>query len=511
MIRLMVVDDEYFVRRGVIDSIEWGAYDIEVCGEAASGEEALEHIPQLSPDIMLVDIRMSGMDGLTLVATLAASHPAIKCIILSGHGEFAYAQKAIVLGVSEYLLKPIGAEELVRSVLRVKGQLDMASQKNADYDAINRNTPLLPWNVERKPLPMDTSFFRVFLFTLDDVTNRTRFGLASRADILLECKRCAEEHLQAQHLNYILTTKYQELFIVMLNYEQQGAPISLIIEGLCKQLLEDGLIISVGYGKEVQGYRQISTAYNSAFAALSGRLSHPPGAILSADTASQQLQRPYFYNSDIDCRFKQELAICQAFGQCDPSFADLVGQLVDDTYAAGNLEAAITAGLRIGIVCSCLLNSGELNAGARQALGSQLHQPNLSCQPAFRQWLHLLCCQLLEAATAERNSKYRSTVERVLEYIKEHYSENISLNMISELVYVTPNYLSKIFKEATGTNFKDWLIAYRIERSKELLLNPTVKMYEVSQRVGYTEYKHFAKLFKRITGVSATDFRARCK
>ena len=123
MLKLMIVDDEYFVRKGIIESISWAEYDVEICGEASDGSHALSLLPDLRPDCILTDIRMGEMDGLSFIEEARKLLPDTIFVILSGYDDFEYARKAISLGVSEYLLKPVGAEELIKVIRKIQEKL----------------------------------------------------------------------------------------------------------------------------------------------------------------------------------------------------------------------------------------------------------------------------------------------------------------------------------------------------------------------------------------------------
>lgn len=124
MYRVMIVDDEKYIRRSIINRVEWGKYGLEVVGEAADGEEAYAGVQLYQPDIILVDIRMPVLDGLGLIKLLAEEHSQIRVIILSAYQDFSYAKKAIQLGVEDYLLKPIDELELEQVLLKIIKELD---------------------------------------------------------------------------------------------------------------------------------------------------------------------------------------------------------------------------------------------------------------------------------------------------------------------------------------------------------------------------------------------------
>ena len=147
MIRLMIVDDEEEIRNGIQNVIQWEANDIIVCGEAANGKEALKLIEELSPDVLLLDIRMPVMGGIELLETIASKNLPVKSIILSGYDDFSYAQNALKLGASDYLLKPCRPEEIIKTVLKVKNIIEDENKKKEAYSHLkaefNKVLPVL--------------------------------------------------------------------------------------------------------------------------------------------------------------------------------------------------------------------------------------------------------------------------------------------------------------------------------------------------------------------------------
>ena len=127
--KVFLVEDEIVTREGIRDNVDWKAHGFEFCGEAPDGEMALPAIHSTCPDVLITDIKMPFMDGLQLCKIVRQRWPSIKTIILSGHDEFEYAQQAIELGVTEYLLKPLGAQDLHRALCRLAAQLDQEREE----------------------------------------------------------------------------------------------------------------------------------------------------------------------------------------------------------------------------------------------------------------------------------------------------------------------------------------------------------------------------------------------
>ncbi len=153
MYKLLIVDDETEILEGLRTIIDWENNGITLCGEACNGIVALEMIHQLSPDIMIMDIRMPLLDGLELLARISQNNLPVKCIILSGYDDFYYAQKAIDLKAANYLLKPCRPNDILEAVLKVKAELVEERQQEALFhkykQQFQENPPALKENTNK--------------------------------------------------------------------------------------------------------------------------------------------------------------------------------------------------------------------------------------------------------------------------------------------------------------------------------------------------------------------------
>ena len=140
--RIMLVDDEEEVRKAIIRKMDWERLGFTVVADAENGEDALEKLEQLEqmePDVIMTDIRMPYMDGLTLTARIREKYPFMKVLIFSGYDDFEYAQQAIKLNVTEYILKPVNGQELTKILKRVRISLDEEIEHRRNIDALREN------------------------------------------------------------------------------------------------------------------------------------------------------------------------------------------------------------------------------------------------------------------------------------------------------------------------------------------------------------------------------------
>lgn len=501
----MIVDDEYFVRRGIIESIDWNKYDIEICGEASNGLEALELLEEVNPDCILTDIKMGEMDGLEFIAHARKKHSDIIFIILSGYDDFEDARKAITLGVSEYLLKPIGAEELIQTIMKVKEKLAKSNEQAQKHTSSLQNSVMLTWNTpDNTTLSMDHSYFRVFTFHIDKTDGPSMVEISANTICGI-----VKEYLNLAKVNHIVKYSDGNFFIVMLNYRKPSEDFSGFLECFTEYLqTKEKVTIIIGCGEEYMGYHNINQSYNHAFGALGYHYIAKSPAIVFSDQVPESLLRNYMYNPELQ-NLKNEIKILSnLFQLTDEQFHSRLTSLIKKI----TLNSVVSENIKTIFFKLYFMNLNQLHCPV-DAILRHLH---LSCLSDFDSIFSpsVLCSQMeklyseiTEFENTRTDDVYQDLIEAILQYVSAHYGEDISLKVLSQKVHITPNYLSKVFKETLGINFKEWLTQYRIEKSKELLLDPSLKVYEIGTMVGFSDYKHFASVFKKYTGCSAKEYR----
>lgn len=510
MLKLMIVDDEFFVRRGIVDSIDWNAYDIMVCGEAADGVEALSSISELQPDIILTDIKMGKMDGLEFIFESQKILPRAKFIILSGHDDFEYARRAISLGVSEYLLKPIGAEELIASVTKLKESIQNEKTVQDARKSSLQDNLMFSWNIPQAPLPLETSWFQVFMLSVDNAKELSvhTISLPTNANIS-NITILVQDYFTLSNINHIVKRVYDNVYVIVLNYAQPQSDFSSVTECLREYMLKEcGAQITLGIGRQYQGYYKINDSYNEAFSALGYKYAFPISSDIKFELVPAYFVYPYMHNANLK-RFKKDIQnFIKAFETDSASYDKLEEQLF---LKIGQQEISLkdvkTLCLKLCILGLNTLDNKAYQTAERRRISLLMNLEQLTALIEIRQRMHQIFSIVQEVSQTTLYGNYQNIVDIVIHYVHSHYSENVSLYLLAQIVHVTPNYLSRIFKETVGENFKEWLTRYRIERSKDLLVDSSLKMYEIAALSGFSDYKHFSSIFKKQTGCSAKEYR----
>lgn len=400
MYRVLLVDDEPIICRGLRETIEWDSLGLEISGEAHNGTEALALICANQPHILITDIRMPGMDGIGLIKAVRELGIPIRIIILSGFSDYAFLKEAIRLSVDGYLLKPIDNDELISNLAGL----------------VN--------NIEKEALRA-TQLYQGIELLRSNTLNRLVTNTIGRGEF--------EE--KASFLDMSLTAERYLCAVCFLENENGGMP---------------------GYGEP-----------NAAFG----------------------LQQ-----------------ICNALvKEGDYTFIDAKNRVV--LLLSGGREDDMAAAA-----------AGMLEHVTRQAQ-EHLHKPIVTSVGIIASTAEDICISY--HAAAERIDREKSTLEgeqlegrwnkavdRTLAYIASHYHEALSLKQVANVCEINTSYLGQIFRKATGESFTNYVNRFRIEKAKQLLFNSSMKVYEVAEKVGFTDYHYFLKIYKKVTGNLPTETRS---
>lgn len=402
MLKILLVDDEPTVRKGILTCIDWDKHGFAIVGEANNGAVALEKALLLKPHIILSDICMPVMDGIKLVEHLKEQLPDSKVIIMSGYDEFEYAKSLMKMKVTDYLLKPVAEEELIEVLNKLAKEIADEELKRSKMETTNK---LLCEN-----LPQIKSRFMKKI--LDGSLPGSRFS--KWTDIIKvqpEPDRC----------NYAILLMALDNFGVITN----------------KISAEEQDLYNFAAANIVE---EIINQTASGFLSYHG-LEHFTGLI--------------FVNREHSCDLDQ------------------INQLI-----AVSLKKYLNQRAFI-VIGEPVADMTDIPRSYHEALG-------LINEKMFK--------------------GKRTIIQIALRYIEENYDKDISLAAVAKAAYVTPNYLSRVFKEEMNANFVDWLNQVRIGKAKDLLAFTGLKTYEIAEKVGYKDYKYFSAMFKKLTGYSPKDY-----
>lgn len=532
---IILVDDEEEVRKSIIKQIGWEAAGFKVVGDAENGEDALEKIEALEPDVVLTDIRMPYMDGLALAEKIRQRYPSMKVVIFSGYDDFEYAQKAIKLNVTEYILKPVNVEELTSILKRIKSNLDEEIEEKRNVNRLRENY--------RKSLPMireqffndivrrslDDDFIesklkeyeipirgaRKWMIAAIDVekndgrSNPTLSFHEEQELIPISVMQIVKEKMSS-YCRYALFQSIAEAGMVVVAALDGGQTTTGLIDVLgdiCKEarrILEVPVTIGIGHGC-VQ-LSNIGDSYRSAVEALGYKTVVGSGSTI--------------YIGDMEPVGGGKL---EFDGMDEADFISAVKFGPDEKIEAvaarisGKLESARVHYRQQQVYVFGILNTiiqmiQQYDLDLEEILGSELEYLSVAEKVQKREefggWLRKTAGKMHEAINQERDLTTRQVIQQAKQYIMDNYQNpDLSVEMICRHLHMSPAYFSTVFKKETGQAYTAYLTEIRLNKAVELLNKTDDKTYVIASKVGYQEQNYFSYVFKKKYGVSPTKFR----
>lgn len=532
MIKVLIVDDEEGQRSGLIRHVDWNAYEMVVTGEAESARQALELAADNPPDLMISDIRMPGADGLELCRSMRELNHALRIIMVSGYEKFEYAKTAIDIGIDAYLVKPIDFSQLAEVLDQVKHSFFSHLQKQEEDSQLREKL--------REFLPFARqNFLHELIYghagTEEDIRKRSRYlqmfemevshaVLIVNRDSSERLPSASEENRELEHLKirkiaqHALGDILEEVhtsrgdMILIVRCPVQSSPNRILEQRLERfhQEVENelGCKINIGIGPAVESLQEIVDSFRLAQRAIQQRLLIGSGQIIYWYDIGEKKIWPGS-GVEIERSVKDILKSLQQGdgGSIDETFRLIIHKLIE----SDSITETETGCICMELVSSAIRIIGEMSESLRQDFDSEkeLWKRLLSCNGTLQmlQETKKILIQFCDLIAERKNSRHRSIIQIALEYIGEHYREDISLQDAAEKVYLSPSYLGTLLRVELKQSFTEYLTRLRIEKAKELLKDPQYKLYEISEHVGYQNPAYFSNIFKRYTGLSPKDFR----
>lgn len=527
MLKVIIVDDEMLVRIGIKSTICWEDYGFTVIAEASSGEEALQKIRELRPDVLLTDIRMPKMDGIELLKQIEAEQIPIESIIMSCYNEFELVRSAMKYGASDYLLKlSFKEEELLavlervrKKILARRGQTALSPQ--TDSHALREQLARLLLEGGASPEQMD----RLAAGLNFCVHFSNMAVLILSADPAFSASGLQYEPLDTQTQQLILNMVHDQLsghlcgnilplqeprdhFLVLLNPGLDLLQMANNITGRLRKYLN--LPFSVGILDysccEADGLRQLPQQL-TAFASL--RYIKGPGGIHSlGGPPSQYPPRQQ--------RLKASRWLSDIHGIADfpkiPEIIRAVSAQMCSQHLSRDACQQIFTEMFYHLSAFFQTYGGNIN-GLNEMCGFPLANRLSSLQflSDAEEWFRVYAV-LAERYWQECCSQWkRSDILSAVHYIQNNYQKPISANTAAKEVGISSAYFSTLFKQETGLSFTEYLTEFRMEKARQLLEDKSIYIYEIGDRVGYPDPNYFCKVFKRCTGMSPAAYRKKSK
>ena len=534
---MLIVDDEEMTRQGLVRLLAGSQLGLEVVGEADDGATALPLLEKLRPDILFTDVKMARMDGLALAKHARERYPDLEIVFLSGYSEVDYVRSAMRVGAFDYILKPVNFEELEQCFHRVIQRLEekRRSRENMQklQDWIHAELPVmqerfllsvlkgqapsgerLQAQLEKLQLPKDRPFSTAAMI-LDPDEGALDSCKAFRNDwpllsVALKniCNEIVQEQFQGLSIDDPFASK--RLVLVLFLYEEGDPSEALMrlgeqIKAVVKKYLE--LRVSLGVGSVVDSLQRLKESYTLASQALKHRLYLGGEMVipynLSLAPEGDPSEEKLTSGSLRSLLLEEDEGKWKAW--VDEQFSHLVRlRSTDITFYRNVISRYI---FEVYGVLREQMGEGEEGTLSQQSILDQLfHSETLE---QMRELLLQYGSNVRDLIRLKNDSATIGMIQQVQKTIRERYSENLTINELAAQVYLTPTYLCLLFRQVTGTTINRYLTNVRMEKAKELLMDLSNKLYDVSYAVGYMNPSYFSRQFKKYVGCLPSEYRNR--
>lgn len=511
MNRIVIVDDEQFVRKGIIALVDWEKINYHVAGEANNGEDALELILDEKPDVVLTDIRMPVFDGLKLiekVKELAIKVP--KFIIISGYNDFEYAQRAVRLGVTDFILKPIDKDELEKTFM------DLTPVIEREYLEERANQRFVNFSLYQRIIAEGNEPTRQELAVLtEDINKRNCYLIIDIRENPLSDK--ADEQISRAISDFI-----GDPYVFIHPFEHDHFGVILQEKHLPQNINEVTWFLSrLKSHLEKELGNQVFLFAGEVESGLDGLLKSYQTALITSERRYIQLDdHPLMYNEDIGRNHEENkpldyqliTELIEKIEENKPKdIRKQVDRWVDEVQETGTSVDSVKMFLfqlekKIESTIHKLVGE-EDSENELDSLVELFEQKKTLAE--LRQDLEVYVLSAGEIICRLSKERYNGDIYKVKRYINKHYNENLTLKRIAGKFFMNPVYLGQLFKKTYGVYFKDYLLEVRIEKAKQILRQTDMRIYEVAEQVGFGSPDYFVTQFEKMEGSTPSKYRQR--
>ena len=532
MLKIFLAEDEYVVREGIKNNVDWSGHGYEFVGEASDGELAFPMIQRLKPDIVITDIKMPFMDGLELSRLIKKEFPWMEIIILSGYAEFEYAKEAISIGVAHYLTKPISGDDLLKEIDGLAVKIEEKKQERGLREKYMREMAEMSTE-ERRKLFTHMVTGDISLTELLEMADGLEMDItADRYNVML-IQMVSSHHTKTEYSGSVievyekLTEMVDKIGALIFDRNLEGKAIILRAESdedlkkkqdeLSDQIKDtlsayEHIRYYVGIGEPVSRLTELPESYKKAAYAYAHRYftdesefrTYKDGlkpAVDDQDEFSISSVNP----KEIDRSRVLEFLRKGQRGETEYFLAEFAENIGENALRSNMFRQYLIMDIYFA-VASFL---EEIGSDRSKIEAYDFASGDLKDINALREYIKNTIDKALEIRDGSVSNRYVSVIDEVKRYIDENYAdEDLSLNKLASHVNFSPNHLSMIFSAQTGVNFIKYLTDYRMNKAKELLKCTALRSVDISLEVGYKDPHYFSYLFKKTQGMTPTRYRS---
>jgi len=542
MYKLMVVEDEAMIRRGIVNSVPWQTLGFEVACEGKNGKHALDILKTNPVDVLLTDIKMPIMGGIELAKKAREMYPDIEIIILSGFSDFEYARQAISFRAFDYLLKPTNKTKLLNAFTELKMRMDYKRDlkeeifsssiyANAGYEtmrndfieALLEGDKSLFEDFDEKSLLLELDFggslytAATIKFNRKSIYEQLNSSWATDKRLLtFSYNNVIKEALGNIDNSYCVVEDYDTInFIFCFSSEEEQSKLMMsclesIGENIHHCLFKNvNVPYTIGVGLSYPTIHHISKSFTQAKRSIQNNFYIEEKKIhIYQDNNDSKYEQNFiqFYPEEM-----QNAAVAISSGNKKDTEKYLIKMFkgLVDKKLLPEIVKNYCISLKF-MVQAKLSNSHETAKGLMSKDYNEFVKNAITVNELKAYVLNVmvsLAKEIDETIDSTSINEQRMVIEKAKLFIRDHLSEKVNLKLISEQVYLSETYFSFLFKKVTGVTYIDYIQKLRMNEAKKLLVTTTFKVYEIAEMIGYSDYKYFSVQFKKYVAMTPKDYR----
>lgn len=527
MKKIMLVDDNALSVEGIDKNIDWTSLNAQVVHKKYSGISAVKAMDEIPVDVIISDIEMPDMDGISMSKTALSSNPFVKVILISAYDKFEYAKRAIRIGVYDYIEKPIDYGYLYE---KIQGACALIDQEQRNMELLKASRPAmvekfflyllhysgkeasyhLSSHMQYLGLDLNYRFFNVTIFNVENAAELKReINIQQYEMLLYQVHDSIKEYCKIFD-SFYLVKHFDRLELILCQNSSNASHFLQSIHKIASSVIEDyegsSLSLNIGIGNIVSNLWNTRLSFESAQHALEYRFFFPQKNIFDTREAfGQNLSLEPFSDAKEDELIK---LICQ---KNYPALEHWIKEFSSDLlykYQAKDFIFVRTytlLGRLLKFLCELNIDTKDLEEKIAAAY-SRLQSFNTS--EGFFSWLLEICTLACQKLDVSLQSYHDQLCESVLRYIQENYSNNdLCLQDIARFANVSPAYLSALFKKNRNASISDTITTTRIEAACKYLESSNLSLKEISEKCGYANQYYFSTSFKKYKGISPSGYR----
>lgn len=523
MKKIIMIDDNTVCLEGIFKNIKWEEMGATVCGIYASGIEALKEIEKIQPDIVISDIQMPEITGIDLAKTLLTKFPFIKIIFISSYDDFIYAQEAIRLNICDYVEKPIDydylttvTQKVLRNIQQEKETMEQLKhsqpilKEKFFLNLINAGPTYAEYMLQNQASYLNLQFTKkqyicVYLEISKHIDCMNSLGVERYHLNTFQLIHAVEDYFYSEDV-YTINQGGRIIFIV--GHKQYPHKLSTFVmkafETIKKQF--DFFTITIGIGHGVQSIWEISNSYRNAKKATEYKFIFGDDNIYSTEEIHQAAPTPLFLS-----RQDEELLINLISKKDKQGIKEFLAYIEKNWSSVYYNKNGILSYIS-SILSKILRFLYEVEIKDTEIVEKITH--TFSILDTFNtveevcENLEKICLLTSEKIQQSIHSKHNQIAEQIIQFIENHYNDiTLNLNTISNHINMSPSYVGSIFKKIKNTSISKYITFLRINKAKEFLSFTSIPIMEISEKVGYSNQYYFSASFKKVTGLTPTEYR----